>query len=51
MKKLQKYFKEVCEEIKGITDTIGVDYSRKLLMMNNGCQLENFMGRMKQMNC
>ena len=39
---LQKYFKEVCEEIKGITDTIGVDYYKftsRLLAM--GCCMYN----------
>ena len=39
---MQKYFKEVCEEIKGITDTIGVDYykfSSWLLAM--GCCMYN----------
>lgn len=42
MKKLQKYFKEVCEEIKVITDTIGVDYYKFascLLVM--GCCMYN----------
>lgn len=39
---LQKYFKEVCEEIKGLTDTIGVDYYKfASWLLAMGCCMYN----------
>lgn len=39
---LQRYFKEICEEIKGITDTIGVDYYKFVSwLLAMGCCMYN----------